>query len=113
MEKLSEYLGISQLKLQKQKNLGLSEIPSKICICTDSCSNYTGAVMCADSLQCALHLPRRLIPDFPAATLGPTATILSAAFCWYVALSRHISEHRLKLLAPDFFLSLAHPVYKM
>jgi len=48
-ETLSDYFGISQLKLQQQKNLGLSEISSKICICTDSCSNHRGVAMCADN----------------------------------------------------------------
>jgi hypothetical protein len=97
MEALSDYLGIPQLKLQKQKSLGLSEMPSKLCICTERCSNHTGVAMCADSLSGTSHPPRHLIPDIPAATLGPTPSILSEAFCWFVPLTRHISEHRLKL----------------
>jgi hypothetical protein len=71
--------------------------------------------MCADLLPCALHPPSHLIPDFPAATLGPTSTTLSEASCWFVALSRHISEHRLKLGQTASFhifpLSQQYPVY--
>ena len=115
METLSDYLGISQLKLQKQKNLLLSEIPNKICICTESCSNHRGVAMCADSLPCALHPPRHLILDFPAATFGPTSASLSEALCWFVALYKHISKHRLKLGQMASFhvfpLSQQYPVY--
>ena len=41
-------------KTKTRKELGLSEITNKIRICTDSCSNHTGAAMCADSLRFVL-----------------------------------------------------------